>query len=95
MKQIGLGIVQFSQDNDENYPATADFKAKVYPYIKAMDVFSVGGHPFVYEQPADLAFAKMDSPATTEEGYMDLPCARVVLFADGHVRAFPKQETAP
>jgi len=55
----------------------------------------VGGHKFVYEQPADLSFRNMESPAITENGYIDLPCARVVLFADGHVRLFRKQETAP
>lgn len=95
LKQIGLGLIQFVQDNDENYPASGDFMAKVYPYIKTMDMFSVGGHKFVYEQPADLALSKMESPAITENGYIDLPCARVVLFADGHVRLFRKQETAP
>ena len=93
LKQIGLGLIQFIQDNDENYPASGDFMAKVYPYIKTMDVFSVGGHNFVYEQPADLALSKMDSPATTENGYIDLPCARVALFADGHVKVFPKEPT--
>ncbi len=95
LKRIGLGLIQFTQDNDENYPAAGDFMAKVYPFIKTMNVFSVSGHTFVYEQPADLALAKMESPATTENGYLDLPCARIVLFADGHVKAFPKQETAP
>ncbi len=95
LKQIGLGLIQFVQDNDENYPASADFMAKVYPFIKTMDVFSVGGHKFVYEQPADLSLRNMESPAITENGYIDLPCARVVLFADGHVRLFRKQETAP
>jgi hypothetical protein len=94
LKQIGLGLIQFTQDNDEKYPTAGDFMAKVYPYIKTMDVFSVGGHEFVYEQPGDT-LASVDSPATTENGYMDLPCARIVLFADGHVKAFPKQETAP
>ncbi len=90
LKEIGLGLIQFIQDNDENYPASGEFMEKVYPYIKTMDVFSVGGHKFVYEQPADLALSKMEAPAETENGYMDLPCARIVLFADGHVKAFPK-----
>jgi hypothetical protein len=95
LKEIGLGIVQYTQDNDEKLPMADGFIKTIYPYLKTMDVFQVGGHPFVYEQPADLALAKMDSPATTEEGYMDLPCARVVLFADGHVKSFAKQETTP
>ena len=93
LKQIGLGLIQFLQDNDENFPAAEGFVKTVYPYLKTMDVFQVGSHRFIYEQPADLALAKMEAPADIEEGYMDLPCARVVLFCDGHVKVFPKEPT--
>ena len=92
LKQIGLGIIQYSQDNDENFPMADGFIKNIYPYLKTMDVFQVGSHHFVYEQPADLALAKMEAPAETELGYMDLPCARIVLFADGHVKSFPKAD---
>ena len=90
LKQIGLGITQYTQDNDEKLPAADGWIKTIYPYIKSMDVFQVDGHPAVYEQPAELALAKMDSPATTEQAYIDLPCARVILFCDGHVKVFPK-----
>lgn len=89
LKQIGLGITQYLQDMDEQFPLAKDWVKTVYPYIKA-DVFEVDGHSAVYEQPADLALAKMESPADVEMAYMDLPCARVVLFCDGHVKVFPK-----
>ncbi|MGI4792164.1 MAG: hypothetical protein ACRYFS_25350 [Janthinobacterium lividum] len=90
LKQIGLGLIQYTQDDDEKFPTADGFIDKIYPYIKSMDVFQIGSQHFVYEQPADLELAKMDSPADTENGYMDLPCARVVLFADRHVKVFPK-----
>ncbi len=90
LKQIGLGIIQYVQDNDENFPTSDGWMKTIYPYIQSPDVFGVGGHAVVYEQPADLALAKMESPADTEEAYVDLPCARVVLFCDGHVRVFAK-----
>ena len=61
-----------------------------------MDVFLVGGHDFVCEQPAELKLAKTVEPDTTELGYVDLPCARVVLLTDDHVTSFAKtQETTP
>ena len=90
LKQIGLGIIQYVQDNDEKFPTADGWIKTIYPYIQSPDVFGVGGHPAVYEQPADLSLAKMESPAITEEAYIDLPCARVVLFCDGHVKVFAK-----
>lgn len=90
LKQIGLGIIQYTQDSDENLPAADGWMKTISPYIKSTDVFGVDDHAVVYEPPADLALAKMESPADTEMAYMDLPCARVVLFCDGHVKVFAK-----
>jgi prepilin-type N-terminal cleavage/methylation domain-containing protein/prepilin-type processing-associated H-X9-DG protein len=44
-KQIGLGIIQYVQDNDEFYPTARDFNARgnwaqqIYPYVKSLGVF--------------------------------------------------------
>ncbi len=90
LKQIGLGIVQYAQDFDEHFPAAEDFENTIYPYLKTRAVFEFEGHRFVYQQPTNLSLAAMEEPASTELGYIDLPSARVVLLADGHVRTFPK-----
>lgn len=55
----------------------------------------MGSHRFVYLLPANASLAKIESPAETPQGMIDLPCARVVLFVDGHVKTFPKQVPAP
>ena len=89
LSQIGLGIVQFAQDDDEKYPDTKGLIDTLQPYLKSTDVFELDGHHFVYEKPA-ASLRDLESPADTENGYMDLPCARVVLFCDGHVRVFAK-----
>ena len=91
LKQIGLGIIQYTQDNDEKFPTADGWIKTIYPYIQSPDVFRVGDQPAVYEQPTDLSLTKMESPADTEMAYIDLPCARVVLFCDGHVKVFAKQ----
>ena len=41
LKQIGLGLIQFLQDNDEKYPAGGDFMALRLstPIIQTADVF--------------------------------------------------------
>ncbi len=90
LKQIGLAIIQYTQDSDENFPVADGWVKTLTPYLKSTDVFRADGHAAVYEQPADLALAKMDAPAEAEQAYIDLPCARVVLFCDGHVKVFAK-----
>ena len=89
LKQVGLGVLQWSQDYDEKFPPPEGIVQTLMPYTKSTDIFAVDGHSFVYEQPGPT-LASLDSPATTEMGYMDLPCARVVLYSDGHVKSFPK-----
>ena len=95
LKQIGLALTQYAQDADEHYPPTEGFNDAIYPFLKTRDVFQVGSHRFVYQLPANASLAKIESPAETPMGMIDLPCARVVLFVDGNVKTFPKEAPAP
>ncbi len=57
LKQIGLGVMQYSQENDENYmylyvpnPAAVQFgvvcwQHNVQPYLKSMDLFKCPSNP--------------------------------------------------
>ena len=89
LKQIGLGIIQYAQDNDGKYPAADGWIKTIYPYIQA-NIFEVDSHAVVYVQPPGVSLASVEVPAETENAYIDLLCARVVLFCDGHVKVFPK-----
>ena len=88
-KQIGLGLLQYSQDYDEQFPPAANFHDGVYPYIKNESIFHEGTHPFTYAAPANLHLSAMDAPADTVLGTIHLPCATVTLHADGHVTSEP------
>ncbi len=90
LKQIGLALIQYSQDYDEHYPPTAGIEDAIYPYLKTRDVFSVGSARWVYHGAANVSMASIDEPAQTIQATMDLPCSHVVLFFDGHVKAFAK-----
>ena len=105
LKQIGLGLLQFTQDADETWPPAEDIDETILPYVKDRSVYAVSGSHWTYLAPTKrdaagkivpMSLADMDEPAQTEIGTLDVPCARVVLYADGHVKSFPKtQETAP
>jgi hypothetical protein len=90
LKQIVLGILQYAQDNDEHFPPAANLEKTIYPYLKTTSLFTLDGSRFVYHAPADLDMASMDAPAETVLGEMELPCAHIVLYADGHVKIVDK-----
>ncbi len=89
LKNIGLAALQYSQDYDESFPPQANFNDTLAPYLPPDALLQIGSAKFVYHAPADLSLAKMDNPADTVLGTMALPCARVTLYADGHVKALP------
>jgi prepilin-type N-terminal cleavage/methylation domain-containing protein len=84
MKQIGLGLMQYTQDSDEYFPeryADRDpkdnhlrsWKDSIYPYIKSMDVFKCPDNP---------SAQKLDQPdgqANTVKG----------IFAAGYAMYLP------
>lgn len=90
LKLIGLAITQYMQDNDENYPPGAGVEKTIDPYIKDPSIFAVGASRFVYKPPANRSLAAMAAPAATVIGTLDLRCATISLYADGHVRAKDK-----
>jgi len=96
MKQIGLGLLEYSQDYDEKFPPAANVDDVISPYMKTRDTYNVGRYHWTYIAPKDLNLAKIDSPATTPLGRIDLPCGPVILYVDGHVKVGEgKSEGAP
>ncbi|MBC8135455.1 MAG: hypothetical protein H8F28_06150, partial [Fibrella sp.] len=88
-KQVGLAILIYSQDYDENYPQPGKGVAKaVRPYIKSEAVFknpATGEPGFVYTHSGSTALAEMAEPANTQLGYISGPGGRAIIWADGHV----------
>lgn len=95
LKQIGLAFIQYSQDEDDHFPPQAHVNDTIAPYLPPDTLLQIGGAKFVYHAPASLALSAIDSPADTVLGTMDLPCARVTLYADGHVKALPIADKQP
>lgn len=101
LKQIGLGMIQYTQDADEKFPPmqSAEIAKKaIFPYVKTDLIFV---HPRTHEPyrvNTSLSGHSLDeivSPAQTVM-YYEASAApdglRAVLFADGHVKRLPDAE---
>jgi prepilin-type processing-associated H-X9-DG protein len=90
MKQIALGILQYTQDNDERLPTASEFRQAITPYLQDESLFSLGDCQFIYHAPKNLSYDIINAPADLIIGEMDTPCGRIVLYADGHVKNLGK-----
>jgi type II secretory pathway pseudopilin PulG len=97
LKQIGLALEQYAQDNDEMLPpmeTPEQFKVALYPYVKSDPVFVQTGKNVPYSVNSALSHKSLiDLPLQTEvaeesvAGY-DHKIAR--LYVDGTVRLEPE-----
>ena len=95
LKQLGLGLIQYTQDNDETLPPMGNAsaaKAALFPYIKSDSIFEQPpSHTFYQPNPSvsRRKLSSFDSPATMVVYFETTPQAdgrRAVLFLDGHVK---------
>jgi hypothetical protein len=87
-RRIGLGILQWVQDNNDAWPAADGFHDEIKTYITNYAIFTApNGAPFHYTPPKEPKADDVKDPANTPLGEFDLPCAKIVLYADGHVVA--------
>ncbi|MEO7719145.1 MAG: hypothetical protein ABIY70_23350 [Capsulimonas sp.] len=68
MRQVGLGMLQYMQDNDEQFPArqytgkdgdTVTWRVAVYPYIKSTQIFRCPSNP-VAAKPTTISSQKIE-----------------------------------
>jgi len=81
-KQIGLAMLMWAGDNDENLPANgADLQNLLGPYLKDNNLLT----GFVYSFSGGN-MSQIEAPATTELGYVPGSGGRAVIYTDGHVK---------
>jgi len=81
-KQLGLAILIYANDNDDKYPSkTSNWKDQIGPYLKDDSLAGSFNYTFAGGSAKDI-----ESPATTELGYVDGPDGRAVVYADGHAK---------
>lgn len=80
-RQLGTGLMMYTQDYDEVIPSGENINDKITPYVRNDSLFqnftyTFGGGPM----------AAIDQPAITIIGYVTGPGGRANIFADGHVK---------
>ena len=79
-RQLGLGVMMYTQDNDEKLPTPDGINDKIAPYVKNGDF---DGFNYTY---AGGSLADIKNPSTTTLGYVDGEGGRAVIYVDGHVK---------
>ena len=101
LKQLGLAMIQYTQDYDEMMPPMKDAattKKALYPYVKNDDVFLSPKTHQPYLPNTSLShrtLASFNSPAEMVIYYEAAPApdnTRALLFLDGHVKRVPEAE---
>ena len=97
-KAVALGVIQYTQDNDELYPpmhTAQEFQEAVYPYVRSHRAFvsPASGQPFL-PNPAlsGVSLASLGSPATTVLFQDQAPYTGgqpLIAYADGHITHGP------
>ena len=106
LKQLGLGVMQLSQDYDEKINfGPNDFQQKLQPYLKNTSVFRspLTGRPYVMNPAlSGMSLAQISEPAQTVlfyEGssgrlFFSPEGTAAVLFMDGHVGNVSPEQAA-
>jgi len=79
-KQVGLAMMMFAADNDDNIPGglTAE---QIAPYLKNTELAS----GFVYTWGGGN-ISKVENPSETELGYVTGQGGKAIIYVDGHVK---------
>lgn len=95
LKQIGLALLQYTQDYDEVLPPmknAAVVKTALYPYVKSQAVFEQPQTHTLYQPNTSLShrnlasFADPSSMVVYYEAAPEDDGLRAILFLDGHVK---------
>ena len=74
----------------DKFPTSGEFQSVIASNPDyANDLHTEAVH-FVYHEPPDLLRGHLEKQKELVIGEFDLPCARVVLYGDGQVKALPK-----
>ena len=90
IKNVDMAMFWYSMRHADKFPTSGEFQTAIASNPDyAKDLHTEAVH-FVYHEPPDLLRGHLEKQKELVIGEFDLPCARVVLYGDGQVKALPK-----
>jgi len=90
IKNVDMAMFWYSMRHADKFPTSGEFQSVIASNPDyANDLHTEAVH-FVYHEPPDLLRGHLEKQKELVIGEFDLPCARVVLYGDGQVKALPK-----
>ncbi len=83
-KQAALSLIMFASDADDVLPGAEGWESKVLPYSQDMELLRRFNYTYRGGNMNNI-----ESPATTEMGFILGPGGRAVAYCDGHVKWIP------
>lgn len=84
-KQVGLAVIMFSADNDDQLPDPASWARDVEPYLRSNAILAT--FMYTYSGPRDVT--QVENPSQVEMGYVVGPGGRAVVYLDGSAKWVP------
>jgi len=81
-KQVGLALLMYSTDHNDQLPQPGDFANSLADYAGRIPAGALDSFQFTY---AGSSLTSIDQPATTVMGYLPGPGGVAALYADSHV----------
>ncbi len=86
-KQLGVGMLLYSSDNDDIFSPSEDWQERIQPYIKNIEIVEGASFLLGYQNMLNIA-----EPEKTKMFRIDGAFGSVVVYADGSVAWLPREK---
>lgn len=86
-KQVGIAMMIYATDCDDQLPPSANWQEVLYPYMRSKSL----SEGFIYLMNGDN-LSKLEDPTKAKVGYIEGQYGRAIVFGDSHVIWEPRKK---
>lgn len=86
-KQVGIAMMIYATDCDDQLPPSANWQEVLYPYMRSKSL----SEGFIYLMNGDN-LSKLEDPTKAKVGYIEGRYGRAIVFGDSHVIWEPRKK---